>query len=122
MTWHVQIDFPDPAPRLNLNDRLFWATRARYTKAWRHAAFIHGRAHRITRLHPANVQLILGVRDPQRRRDPSNWMPTAKACVDGLTDAGYWGDDDSTHVTVLEPVFTKGTGTRIDITPRETPS
>lgn len=28
-----------------------------------------------------------------RRRDPANWAPTAKAIVDGLTDAGIWPDD-----------------------------
>lgn len=30
--------------------------------------------------------------------DPSNAAPTVKALIDGLTDAGLWPDDDSTHV------------------------
>lgn len=33
-----------------------------------------------------------------RRRDPGNWYPTAKAIVDGLVDAGILIDDDHTKV------------------------
>lgn len=32
------------------------------------------------------------------RWDPSNWYPSAKACVDGFTDAGLWPDDSVLHV------------------------
>lgn len=32
------------------------------------------------------------------RADPGNFSHTVKALVDGLTMAGYWPDDDSTHV------------------------
>ena len=43
---------------------------------------------------------ILGVLHPSTngRRDPANWYPSFKACVDGLVDAGLFADDDHTHV------------------------
>lgn len=46
---------------------------------------------------------ILGVLHPSTagRRDPANWYPTFKACVDGLVDAGLFEDDD--HTRVLGP-------------------
>lgn len=30
--------------------------------------------------------------------DPANWYPSAKACVDGFTDAGLWPDDSVHYV------------------------
>ncbi|MGY1500838.1 hypothetical protein ACW4TU_30375 [Streptomyces sp. QTS52] len=46
---------------------------------------------------------ILGVLHPSTkgRRDPANWYPSFKACVDGLVDAGLFEDDD--HTRVLGP-------------------
>lgn len=39
------------------------------------------------------------VMPPTRRRvDPPNFAPTTKAIVDGLTDAGWWEDDDFSRV------------------------
>jgi Holliday junction resolvase RusA-like endonuclease len=34
----------------------------------------------------------------RRRMDPPNLWPTAKAILDGLTDASWWSDDDFKHV------------------------
>jgi len=36
--------------------------------------------------------------DSGHRRDPANWYPSFKACVDGLVDAGVLNDDDHAHV------------------------
>lgn len=33
-----------------------------------------------------------------QRADPGNAIPTVKPLLDGLTDAGLWADDDSTHL------------------------
>lgn len=33
-----------------------------------------------------------------RRTDPQNYAPTAKNLIDGLTDCGYWPDDDWKHL------------------------
>ncbi|WP_037649796.1 hypothetical protein [Streptomyces flavidovirens] len=46
---------------------------------------------------------ILGILHPNTagRRDPANWYPSFKACVDGLVDAGLLDDDD--HTRLLGP-------------------
>lgn len=38
------------------------------------------------------------VNGPKEKWDPANWYPSAKACVDGFTDAGLWPDDSILHV------------------------
>lgn len=45
------------------------------------------------------VSILAFVYKPRGGRwDPGNWYPTAKACVDGLVDAGLLVDDDHEHV------------------------
>jgi Holliday junction resolvase RusA-like endonuclease len=34
-----------------------------------------------------------------RKSDATNLAPTAKACIDGLVDAGWLPDDDDTRIT-----------------------
>jgi len=97
--WMLIIE--QPAPWLNANDRVHWRTRARWTKAWRHAAW-HAVANRDVnpiplRLDQVHIIAELRFRD-RRRRDPANWAPTAKAIVDGLVDYGLIADDDHRHV------------------------
>lgn len=88
---------------LNANDaRGHWAKRAPWIKYWRRMAWIETR-NRITRrewplLERAHVTVTITWPD-NRRRDPANWEPTAKAIVDGITTAGLWPDDDDKHVT-----------------------
>lgn len=98
----------DPAPRMNLNDRPHWSTERRDAKAWRKAGWALGNSIRpkpkITGI--ATFLLELGTDTPGKRRDPNNWAKTAKHLSDGFTDAGFWPDDDSKHVTVAEPIFT----------------
>jgi Holliday junction resolvase RusA-like endonuclease len=117
----ISIEFADPAPRLSLNGREHWRTRARHTKAWRHAAENYTRIARQGRRigRPVNVRVTFGVRDPGRRRDAHNMAPTIKAIVDGIVDSKLIADDDTAHVTIIDPVFVKGAGVRIEITPRQ---
>lgn len=115
----TRIVFPAPCKPVNLNDRGHWAERMRATRAWRNAADLASRGVP-PQPSPSNVRLVIGVPDPGRRRDPSNWMPTVKACVDGITGNGVFPDDDSTHVTIIEPAFRKGADCIIEIWPRET--
>lgn len=49
----------------------------------------------VVRLHYAP-----GIR---RHQDPMNWTDTSKALIDGLRDAGVVPDDDTRHLTELEP-------------------
>lgn len=100
-TWSMT--FPPPAPLLTMNDRLHWRQRAAIVKAWRHAAALY--APNGTHYHPlSTVSIIIDVPD-RRRRDPHNWYPTLKACIDGLVDAGCWPDDTPDWVRTSEPSF-----------------
>lgn len=42
------------------------------------------------------------------RADPSNTAPCVKPMLDGLTDAGWWLDDDSEHVVSVSYRRTPG--------------
>lgn len=58
-------------------------------------------------VHFDKFKVVVTVMPPTRRRmDPANLWPTAKAIVDGLTDAEWWEDDDFKHL--LEISFRYG--------------
>lgn len=82
---------------LTANHRLFWRLSASRTREWRAHAKLKAKALQVPRIEKAYVIAELRFAD-SRRRDPSNWAPTAKACVDGLVDAGVFVDDDFQHV------------------------
>lgn len=85
------------------NSRLHWAEKSRRTRTIRETAFIHGRnaIARLDRERPvfkrAHVTAVVHF-SRGGRHDPGNASPMVKAAIDGLTDAGYWADDDSEHV------------------------
>lgn len=82
---------------LNSNDRIHPMLRAKVTKQWREHAEMRARLAHLPHLGRAHVfcELLFHTR---ARRDPGNWYPTAKACVDGLVDAGLFTDDDAHHI------------------------
>lgn len=79
---------------LNSNDRGMWAKHSTLTRQWRQMA---GWAAVAARVEPIERAYILAeFRFPdRRRRDPANWYPTVKACVDGLVDVGVLADDSA---------------------------
>lgn len=83
---------------ITANQRLFWRVRSQRTKAWRSHAADRARENEIPHLRRALIIAELRFAD-DRRRDPANWAPTAKACVDGLVDAGVFEDDSYRFVT-----------------------
>ena len=91
------ITLPAGTRLLSANGREHWAQRAAVTASLRHAAGWLARAQHIPRLDRAHVLAVYEPPD-RRRRDPANLYPSVKACVDGLTDAGAWVDDDAEHV------------------------
>lgn len=117
----IVVEFPQPAPALTMNSRHHWAPKARWTAMWRKAAWAAAVAGRTTWERDGQfvVTVYIPVKD-KRRRDPHNWAPTMKACLDGLTDARWlWPDDDESHVLTTEPVLVVGAKTvRIEVTPR----
>lgn len=83
---------------INSNQRIHWRPKAARTKAWRQATAWYARQAKIPHIPAALIVCELRF-STAHRRDPANWAPTAKACVDGLVDAGVFDDDDHKHVT-----------------------
>jgi Holliday junction resolvase RusA-like endonuclease len=116
------ISAPWPTAPLNMNDRNHTVGQRResYARkaAWRDLAYwLAKQARPLPQIvGRSEVTLTMFVRDPGRRRDPSNWYPTLKALVDGLTKAGVWPDDDSTHVLTAEPRFVRGADQHFTLT------
>lgn len=101
------LTFDQPDRLMSMNDRMHWRPRSRQIRVWRHAARIAA-LHIPTARRPhgqCTVDIELPVKD-NRKRDPHNYYPTVKACIDGLVDAGVWPDDDPDHVVTNEPTLT----------------
>lgn len=105
------LELPPGMELLNSNDRGHWGRRQRLTDALRGVAGWRAKAQGIPPLARAHVA---GFYEPpdRRRRDPANWYPSFKACVDGLVDAKILPDDDAARVEGpdmrLGPVYPKG--------------
>lgn len=91
---------------LTANQRQHRMAVARSTAILRHAAALTAQAARATEFTRAHVTVTVHWPD-RRRRDVLNIAPTVKACIDGMTDAGLWSDDDDTHL--IGPDFRVGT-------------
>ena len=91
----ITLDQPQRWP--SANDRGHWSRNAPVIAYWRQMtaalARVGGRRS-FTRVH---VVMTLSWPD-RRRRDVANWHPLAKACVDGLVDAGVVPDDSHEYV------------------------
>ncbi|MFC6883380.1 hypothetical protein [Actinomadura yumaensis] len=83
---------------MNANDRLHWRPRNDRTQAIKDAVIVLVRQQRLPRLERARIICHYRPGPRQRRRDPANWAPSAKAAVDGLVAAGVLDDDDHTRV------------------------
>ena len=92
------LDFARPDEWIIMNERIHWAPKAAKTRTWRSVTASYARSEGIPRLDRAHIVVQPCFTRQNRTRDITNWMPTAKACVDGLTDAGLWLDDDDAHV------------------------
>ena len=73
--------------------------KADLTRQWRAAAGWEAkRQHMPTLTTPVRIIATVHLETKPSRWDATNWLPTAKACIDGLVDAGVLADDSNKHV------------------------
>jgi crossover junction endodeoxyribonuclease RusA len=88
-----RLEFPAPAPWLNMNSRLQHRAQAGERKLWRDAAHVWAKHRKLPKgLTKVRIDATLAF-PTNRRRDVSNYMATVKAVVDGLVDYGLIRDD-----------------------------
>lgn len=111
---------------LSANDRMHWAPKSKATRDLRETGRRLALHEKLGPFGTTHVAAFIGY--PRGGRvDPSNAAPTVKALIDGMTDAGVWEDDDSTHVLGPTYLRDKNTGqpgihtVRFVITPQEVP-
>lgn len=71
--------------------------RAKIIAVWRQAARDRAVKTKVPPLGPVRIIAECCFLD-RRKRDPANYVDTAKAAVDGLVDAGVLEDDSAAHV------------------------
>lgn len=110
----IELAFPVPQGMwMSSNGRLHWGERARRSRMLRDMARLIGQSRRrrdgLGMPVFGRCAVTVTVTYPRNgRADPANASPTVKALLDGLTDAGFWPDDDSEHVTAV--TYRRGTG------------
>jgi len=101
--WFLRVPAPlDPQRRplwVSANDHSHWRVRQSRAKVWRESARIAAQAARLPKgIQRVAVDVAVHYPNGSRRRDAANLSPTAKHALDGLTDAGFWPDDNDRHV------------------------
>jgi Holliday junction resolvase RusA-like endonuclease len=93
-----RLEFPAPAPWLNMNSRLRHKAQAVERKLWRDAAHVYARQRKLPK-DLARVHIVATLAFPtNHRRDVTNYLASIKAVVDGLVDYGLIPDDDDKHL------------------------
>lgn len=110
--WEIDVPTLNDKPPLNANQRLHWAEKARRVALVRDAVGFRAKGVIPPRRTPVAVHLRWHVTD-RRRRDPSNLMPTQKAALDGLVQAGVLVDDSPQYVTEGMPMIEHWSGPRL---------
>lgn len=96
------LTIPAPTVWLNANDRQHFMARNKDVQLWR--LFAHNAIRAARPWDPFTVPVQISATVHKRRAgrwDAHNLMPTLKACIDGLVDAGLLDDDDNEHVTAV---------------------
>lgn len=95
--YRLVFDVPEPKLLLSINEQNrkgHWRRHA-VTTHWR--PLVAAKAMRLPRMQRAHIVVEFRHTD-NRIRDTGNLYPTAKACVDGLVDAGVIPGDDDRYV------------------------
>ena len=95
MTAQLRFELPMSAT-INANSREHWAVRGNKVKNLRAIGANAARQYG-GRFNVAHLVITIGYPD-KRRRDDHNYMPTFKALIDGVVDAGMLPDDSRDHL------------------------
>jgi len=87
---------------LNGERTMHYHKRAKLVKAWREAAFDAATEAEVPSLGAIEVVFIPLRKDRRHMADTGGHFPVAKACIDGLVDAGVLPDDGPNFVRALE--------------------
>lgn len=93
--WVIAI--PPGTVLLNANNRMHWAKAYRVKRNILEIAQQLATIQSLPRLEKARAMGLLHQPD-KRHRDPHNWAPTFKECVDGIVRAGVLPDDSSDYL------------------------
>lgn len=91
-TFRWELQLPWSKPPMSLNDRDHYQVKRRKTAMIRNTTHLLVKQAKIPALRRCSVQLWYAPTD-RRRRDADNLAPVAKACCDGVVDAGVVRDD-----------------------------
>jgi crossover junction endodeoxyribonuclease RusA len=98
------LPLPYAKPPLTLNQRLHWRHRDRITREIREHIGWTVRGQEIPAMSRAEITLHYAP-DDRRRRDVDNLIPTSKAAVDAVVQAGILPDDTPEYVDHRMPVI-----------------
>lgn len=102
------ITLPAGTPLLSMNDRRHHMAQAAATRQLMDTFRWLIRQQHIPHLERVHIVFYL-LQPDQRRRDPANWMATAKVGADALVREKVLADDDHRHVTGPDPRLVTGT-------------
>lgn len=92
-------------PPLNLNQRMHWAQKAELTRDIRQEVCLKARPLK-KQFAPGPIIVSLHWQPADnRRRDSDNPVLTAKACFDGIVDAGIVTDDTPDLMQKMMPII-----------------
>jgi len=75
--------------------------RAKFVKAWRQSAYEEALKAKVPKMRALEVIFVPCRKDRRHMADTGGHFPVAKACIDGLVDAGVIPDDGPEYVTSL---------------------
>jgi crossover junction endodeoxyribonuclease RusA len=118
------VELPLPPRELSPNVRLFWAIKAKATKAARSEAWYWFRQAKPANWEPVPIRIDVEYNCPKqatgyRPRDSMNGIAAMKAQIDGMVDAGVIPDDSCKWLSWGSFTLTRAgrAGVRITVTP-----
>jgi len=86
---------------LNGERAMHFHKRAKLVRGWREAAYVAALEAKIPAMHSIEVVFVPCRKNRRNMADTGGHFPVAKACIDGLVDAGVIPDDGPKFVTSL---------------------